>query len=89
VSGGSALAVTMSVVAGLAGAMQVAVMGRLGDRIGVPEALAWASLLSLGLAVAILVVARGGLRGFVAAAPARAAGIVLLAVGACLSLTRA
>jgi transporter family-2 protein len=139
----------MSLVAGLAGSMQVAVMGKLGDRIGVAAALAWASLLSLGLALAILLVSRRSLQGLAEAAhqpvwlwsgalmgtfivltvtfagprigtaatvailiagqlamgalidqfglfgldripigPARAAGIVLLAVGAALSLVR-
>src|SRR5437868_13020639 len=34
-SGGNALAVSMSLVAGVAGTVQIAVMGRLGDRIGV------------------------------------------------------
>ena len=37
-SGGNALAVSMSLVAGVAGTVQIAVMGRLGDRIGVVPA---------------------------------------------------
>ena len=43
-SSGSALAVAMSVLAGLAGSVQIAVMSKLGDRIGVPAALAWAPM---------------------------------------------
>ena len=35
-------------------------MGRFGERIGTVEALAWASLLSLGLALAVLLVVRRG-----------------------------
>ena len=35
-------------------------MGRFGERIGTVEALAWASLLSLGLALALLLVVRRG-----------------------------
>ena len=35
-------------------------MGRFGERIGTVEALAWASLLSLGLALVLLVVVRRG-----------------------------
>ena len=35
-------------------------MGRFGERIGTVEALAWASLLSLGLAVVVLLVVRRG-----------------------------
>jgi len=149
-SSGSALAVAMSVLAGLAGSVQIAVMSKLGDRIGVPAALAWALLLSLGLALATLLASTRSLHGLAVAAhqpvwlwsgavmgtfivltitfagsrigtaatvailiagqlamgavidqfglfgldripigPARAVGIVLLAVGAGLSLTRA
>jgi len=40
-SGGNALAVSMSLVAGVAGTVQIAVMGRLGDRIGVVPAFAF------------------------------------------------
>jgi transporter family-2 protein len=58
----------MSVVAGLAGSVQIAIMGKLGDRVGVPAALAWALLLSLGLALALLLVSTRSLHGLVAAA---------------------
>jgi transporter family-2 protein len=56
----------MTVLAGLAGSVQVAVMGRFGGRIGVVEALVFATSIQLVLAVAILLVARlgtGGLGG--------------------------
>ena len=59
-SGGTALAATLALFAGLAGSVQAAVMGRFGERIGTVEALAWASLLSLGLALVLLMVVRRG-----------------------------
>ena len=64
----SALATFLAVVAGLAGSVQVAVMARLGDRIGVFAALAWAAALTAVLAVALLLVARQSLAGFAEAA---------------------
>jgi bacterial/archaeal transporter family-2 protein len=62
----TAVAVGLTVLAGLAGSVQVAVMGRFGDRIGTVEALTFATCVQLGLSVAILLVARlgtGGLAG--------------------------
>ncbi len=56
-------AVVMTVVAGLAGSVQVAVMGRFGERIGVIEALTFATAIQLALAATILVVARSGVGG--------------------------
>jgi bacterial/archaeal transporter family-2 protein len=56
-------AVALTVLAGLAGSVQVAVMGRFGDRIGVVEALAFATAVQLILAVAILLVVRTGFGG--------------------------
>jgi bacterial/archaeal transporter family-2 protein len=53
----------MCVLAGLAGSVQVAVMGRFGDRIGVLEALTFATAIQLVLSLAILVAARAGLGG--------------------------
>ena len=56
---GAAAAAALCVVAGLGGAVQVAVMGRLGERIGTLEALAFATLLTATIcAVALLVVRR-------------------------------
>jgi bacterial/archaeal transporter family-2 protein len=63
-------AVALAVAAGLAGSVQVAVMGRFGGRIGVVEALTFSTAIQLGLSLAILLVARlgfGGLGGAVRA----------------------
>jgi transporter family-2 protein len=57
-SGGTALAVAMTTVAGLAGSVQVAIMSRFGERIGVIEALAFATLLTAVLSFAVLALAR-------------------------------
>lgn len=61
---GGALATGLAVAAGLAGSVQVAVMSRLGERIGVLEALGFSAALTAVLAVAVLGVARGGLGAF-------------------------
>jgi transporter family-2 protein len=55
---GSGLAVLLSLVAGLAGSVQIAMMSQLGDRISVVGALAFASLLTGVAAFALLVVFR-------------------------------
>jgi transporter family-2 protein len=54
----------MSVVAGLAGAAQVAVMSRLGDRVGVFGALAFATAVTAAIALALLLVARRSVAGY-------------------------
>ena len=59
----SALATLLAVLAGLAGSLQVAVMARLGDRVGVFAALAWAAILTALLAVALLLVAKQTVSG--------------------------
>ena len=56
-------AVGLTVLAGLAGSIQVAVMGRFGGRIGVLEALMFATCIQLVLSLAILLVARLGTGG--------------------------
>jgi bacterial/archaeal transporter family-2 protein len=56
----TSVAVGLAILAGLAGSVQVAVMGRFGDRIGVVEALAFATCVQLALSLAILLVARAG-----------------------------
>jgi transporter family-2 protein len=61
---GSALATGLAVAAGLAGSIQVALMSRLGERIGVLEALAFSTVLTAGVAVVILLVAHQSLDGF-------------------------
>jgi transporter family-2 protein len=55
VSGGTAAAATLALIAGLAGSVQVAVMGRFGERIGSVEALAANLVFSALCAVVILV----------------------------------
>jgi len=68
----TAVAVVLAVIAGLAGSVQVAVMGRFGSRIGVLEALTFATCVQLLLAFSILLVARlgtGGLGGAFRAPP--------------------
>jgi transporter family-2 protein len=64
VSGGTALAVAMTTVAGLAGSVQVAVMSRFGERIGVIEALAFATLVTAVLSSGVLLIARQSLAGY-------------------------
>jgi transporter family-2 protein len=59
---GAALAVTLAALAGLAGSVQVAVMGRFGERIGVLAAFVFASLLGTALGLALLVASERSLR---------------------------
>jgi bacterial/archaeal transporter family-2 protein len=56
----TSVAVALAILAGLAGSVQVAVMGRFGERIGVVEALVFATCVQLLLSFAILLVARLG-----------------------------
>jgi transporter family-2 protein len=63
----SGLAIALAVLAGLAGSVQVAVMGRFGSRIGVLEALTFATIVQLVLAASILLVARQGVGGLAGA----------------------
>jgi bacterial/archaeal transporter family-2 protein len=65
VSSGTGLALAVTLTAGLAGGVQAAVMGELGERVGIVPALAFATLVSTVLAVAALVVwerSFGGIR---------------------------
>jgi bacterial/archaeal transporter family-2 protein len=64
----NAFAVFLAIVAGLAGSVQVAVMARLGDRVGVFGALAWATFLTAVIAFLLLLVVRQSVAGFVDAA---------------------
>ena len=63
-SAGTALAVALASVAGLAGAVQVAVMSELGDRVGVAAALAVSAVVTLVVAAVILGVAPDGVSNF-------------------------
>lgn len=64
----SAIAVVLSVAAGMAGSVQVAVMSRFGDRVGVLEALAFAALGTAVITGVVLVVVRQSFDGYAAAA---------------------
>jgi bacterial/archaeal transporter family-2 protein len=56
VSSGTAVAVGLAIAAGLAGAVQAAVMGELGKRVGIVPAIAFALVISLGCALTALLV---------------------------------
>ena len=55
-SSGTAVAVVLCAIGGLAGAIQAAVMGELGERVGVAPALAFAVAVSLACALGLLLV---------------------------------
>jgi bacterial/archaeal transporter family-2 protein len=59
----TALAALLALVAGLGGAVQIAVQGRLGDRVGSLEAMATASLIGAVIALGVLLAARQSLAG--------------------------
>ena len=59
VSSGAAVAVVLAALAGLSGAVQAAVMGELGDRVGIVPAVAFSTLVSVVLGITALLVARG------------------------------
>jgi len=56
--------VLISLAAGVAGAIQVAVMGRFGDRIGTLQALAFSTVVTMAIALVVLLIARRSLGGF-------------------------
>jgi transporter family-2 protein len=62
-----AIAALLALAAGLAGATQAAVMGRLGSRVGTLEALAFASALQAVLTAVLVVAIRPGFGGYSAA----------------------
>ena len=63
----SALAIVLALLAGLAGSVQAAVMGRFGGRIGIFEALAFSSAVQAVLTAVILVGVRQSPAGYSAA----------------------
>jgi transporter family-2 protein len=67
-SGGNALAVALSLVAGVAGTVQIAVMGRLGERIGIVPAFAFAAAVAAAIGLVVLLAVRRSLAGFADAA---------------------
>jgi bacterial/archaeal transporter family-2 protein len=66
-SGGTAITAGIVFVAGLAGAVQVAVMGELGDRVGVVSALAFAATVTMLGSFVVLGLAERSLSGVRAA----------------------
>jgi transporter family-2 protein len=68
VSAGNALAVVLALSAGLAGSVQAAVMGKLGERVGIFEALAFSTIVAIVIAFVTLLVVRQSLDGIGAAA---------------------
>jgi transporter family-2 protein len=62
VQSGAAFAVVLAATAGLAGSVQVAVMGRFGERIGVLAAFVFASLIGTALGVGLLLALDRSLR---------------------------
>ena len=67
-SSGTAVAVAMTATAGLAGAIQAAVMGEFGERVGIAPALAFAVAISLICALGLLLVWERSFAGVRAAA---------------------
>ena len=61
----SAFAALLSLLAGLSGSVQAAVMGRFGQRVGIFEALAFASALQAVLTFAIVLAVRQSVSGYV------------------------
>jgi bacterial/archaeal transporter family-2 protein len=55
-SSGTAVAVVMAATAGLAGSIQAAVMGELGERVGIVPAVAFSVILALPLGLAALLI---------------------------------
>jgi len=68
VSGGTALAVFVSISAGFAASAQAAILGKLGDRVGTVEALGFSTLVAGATGVAVLLIARRSLAGISASA---------------------
>lgn len=64
----SGAAIALSILAGLAGSVQIAVMSQLGDRVGIVSALAFATMLTAVFAAAVMLVTRHGLGGYADAA---------------------
>jgi transporter family-2 protein len=62
--GGNAIATTLTVAAGVAGSVQVALMSRLGERIGVLPALGFSVGLTGVLGFVVLLVARRSVAGY-------------------------
>jgi bacterial/archaeal transporter family-2 protein len=59
----TAVAIALAIAAGLAGAVQAAVMGELGERVGVFPALAFSGIVALVFGLGALLIAKQSLRG--------------------------
>jgi bacterial/archaeal transporter family-2 protein len=57
------VAIALTIAAGIAGAVQAAVMGELGERTGVFPALAFAGVVSVVLSMSLLLIAKHSFRG--------------------------
>ena len=66
----TALAVALVVAGGIGGAVQAALMGRFGERVGTLEAFAFATLLTALIGAAVLLAGRGSVAGYATAARA-------------------
>ncbi len=64
----TAFAVALVAAGGIGGAVQAALMGRFGERVGTLEAFAFATLLTALIGAALLLVGRGSVDGYAAAA---------------------
>ena len=64
----TAVAIALAIAAGLAGAVQAAVMGELGERTGVFPALAFSGVVSVVLGLSLLLIVAQSLRGLAAVA---------------------
>jgi transporter family-2 protein len=64
----TAFAVVLVVAGGFAGAVQAAIMGRFGERVGVLEAFAFATALTALIGLVLLLIGRGSLHGYIDAA---------------------
>ena len=67
-SSGNALAVVLALSAGLAGSVQAAVMGKLGERVGIFEALGFSTIVSIVIGLTVLLVVRQSFVGIASAA---------------------
>ncbi len=64
-AGGTAVAVAVCLIAGLGGAIQAALMGRFGEHIGVLEAVAFATVVTMLVAFTAVLVVRQSVSGVV------------------------
>ena len=62
------MAVVLALSAGLAGSVQAAVMGKLGERVGIFEALGFSTIVSIVIGLVVLLVVRQSFDGIGAAA---------------------